>query len=445
MNQKRVILWLACAAIFFEAFDVSIVNLSLQAIAGDLHISVAQAQWVQTIYVVAFGSFLLLGGRLCDHWGSKRIYRAGMLLFGVASALAFVTHIFPLLLVIRGAQGLGAALAMPAGISLLTHYFEEGRERNAAFGTFGSFAAIGFALGLALGGIITTYYNWHWIFSINVPFFAVILYLSKRIPAQNKTVSSSPNITTSAWLVINLLILCFAIHELPALGFIGVLLIVIACASFFIMVHFDQRLTNPFFSAGAFKGNGRKAQVSSMLLGAVFLSYVFVTTLVLVNVFGLNGKTSGLLLFPYSIASALVSRYILPRWMHRMGVRNTARVSMLMMFGGAVFLGFGIYFEFLWLVCVSLLLVNTFCIAIAYPSLTILALDGVTPGNHGIAAGLQSSLYSIGTSIGLSLTALCLQLDFNGNRFILLIVPCVLISVLSMVATVILNDTVKKG
>src|SRR3981081_3611746 len=124
--QQRILLWLACSAIFFEAFDVSIVNLALPLIAKDLHISLAKAQWMQTVYLLSFGGFLLLGGHLCDHAGSKRIFLAGMLIFGGASALAFFSHHFLLLLPARALQGIGAALAMPAGISLLSRHFPAG-------------------------------------------------------------------------------------------------------------------------------------------------------------------------------------------------------------------------------------------------------------------------------------------------------------------------------
>ena len=159
--QQRILLWLACSAIFFEAFDVSIVNLAIPVIAADLRISLAATQWVQTVYLLSFGGFLLLGGRLCDYAGSKRIFMAGMFLFGTASAIALVSHHISLLLLARAAQGIGAALAMPGGISLLARHFEEGPPRQTAIGIFGAFAAVGFAGGLALGGLIASFFNWH--------------------------------------------------------------------------------------------------------------------------------------------------------------------------------------------------------------------------------------------------------------------------------------------
>src|SRR6266702_958016 len=112
---QRILLWLACSAIFFEAFDVSVVNLALPVIAADLRISLASAQWIQTVYLLSFGSCLLLGGRLCDYAGSRRIFLMGMSIFGGASALALISSYFSFLLLARSGQGIGAALAMPAG------------------------------------------------------------------------------------------------------------------------------------------------------------------------------------------------------------------------------------------------------------------------------------------------------------------------------------------
>ena len=122
-SRQRIILWLACSAVFFEAFDVSIVNLAMPGIAEDLHITIATAQWVQTLYLLGFGGFLLLGGRLSDYAGSKRIFLIGMLTFGCASALALFSHHIIPLLAARTIQGVGAALAIPGGISLLGRHF----------------------------------------------------------------------------------------------------------------------------------------------------------------------------------------------------------------------------------------------------------------------------------------------------------------------------------
>src|ERR1700748_1840215 len=183
---QRILLWLACSAIFFQAFDVSVVNLSLPLMASGLGVTLASAQWVQTLYLLSFGGFLLLGGRLCDYAGSRMVFLAGIGLFGGASALGYFGQHLWTLLPARAGQGIGAALAMPAGISLLSRHFRAGEQQQTAFGIFGAFAAVGFAGVLALGGMIATLLDWHWIFGINIPVIAVVLLAGGRFIPREK-------------------------------------------------------------------------------------------------------------------------------------------------------------------------------------------------------------------------------------------------------------------
>jgi MFS family permease len=408
-KKKKILLCLACCSIFFEAFDVSIVNLSLTTIAAGFHLPLADAQWIQTIYLISFGSFLLFGGRLVDAYGHKKIYLTGMGIFGAASAFAFMSASLPPLLLIRGLQGFGAALAMPAGIAMLSTYFGEGKERNTAFGIFGSFAALGFAMGLALGGIITAYVEWHWIFSINVPVFILILFTGILIPDDNPPDVRIPKYTSSLWLIVSLILLSYSTHELPVLQWKGIAGIGIALVSLYALVQFDRRTETPFFNKNIFTPAALKSQLCSVLLGAGFLSFVFIATLALSQEFNFDNKAIGFVLFPFSILSALVSKYLLPSLFTRTGVANTACIALTMLFIGSVFLLIVLQFHYLPLLFISIALVNSLSISMAYPALTILSLTGVKKENQGISAGMQSSLYAIGTSIGISVTGLFLK------------------------------------
>lgn len=438
-KKKTIILCLACCAIFFEAFDVSVVNLSLTTIAAGFHLSLADAQWIQTIYLVSFGSFLLLGGRLVDAYGHKRIYLAGMGIFGAASAFAFLSASLPPLLLIRGLQGFGAALAMPAGIAMLSAYFEEGKERNTAFGIFGSFAALGFAMGLALGGIITAYVDWHWIFSINVPAFILILFTGILIPNDAPAGVGMPAYTSSLWLIASLILLSYATHELPLLQWKGIAGIGIALVSIYALLRYDRKTKAPFFNENIFNPAALKAQLCSVLLGAGFLSFVFIATLALSQEFNLDSKTIGLVLFPFSIVSALVSKYLLPLLFARTGVANTTGIAFTMLFIGSALLLIALEFHCLPLLVIAIALVNSLGIAIAYPALTILSLTGVKKENQGTAAGMQSSLYTIGTSIGISITGLFFKSFSQVPGNMPLFAPAIFIMLLPGAAIVILK------
>lgn len=437
--QQRILLWLACSAIFFEAFDVSIVNLAIPVIAADLRISLAATQWVQTVYLLSFGGFLLLGGRLCDYAGSKRIFMAGMFLFGTASAIALVSHHISLLLLARAAQGIGAALAMPGGISLLARHFEEGPQRQTAIGIFGAFAAVGFAGGLALGGLIASFFNWHWIFGVNVPVIAGVLIAGYYcIPEESIKKTAPLNWLTAVWLTTTLLLFCYSIHELTSLGWGVIPCLFIALVSGAALRRYDRRQELPFFPDDLFVTTtvplGKQAGTSSavpasprallltpfrtlaasFLLGACFLSFVFLCTLSLYEEMHWDIRSTGLLLFPYSIGSALVSKFLLPWLFRRMKVVQVGRLAMLNLLVGVLLLMAGISTHQLAWFLVALFLVNSVSIAIGYPAFTILSLSGVPAVRQGIAAGLQSATYSVGTGMGLSVIGLCLQ-SFSPN------------------------------
>ena len=412
MNRSQhILLWLACSAIFFEAFDVSIVNLALPLMAADLHISLAAAQWIQTIYLLSFGGCLLLGGRLCDHAGSKRIFLTGMLIFGIASLLAAVSHQLLLLLPARAAQGFGAALAMPGGISLLSRHFKEEQQHRAAFGIFGAFAAIGFAGGLSLGGLVAATFNWRWIFGMNTPVILLVLITGSLFIPKEKAVSHHPlPVGTACWLTLTLLLFSYTIHELADLGWMALPCLLVVIVSGVSLLRFDQHQPRPFFERGIYSSPvAIKGLIAFSLLGFSFLPFIALVTVALYEVMGWGVQAAGLLLFPYSILSALVSRWLLPLLFRRSGIANTGLFAMGCLLAAAVLLAAGIYTHRLPWYLAALLLANSIAIAIGYPALTILSLTGVTPDKQGIAAGLQSSIYTVGSGIGLSVMGLCLR------------------------------------
>src|SRR5437870_8848525 len=165
--------WSALALIvtaqFMVILDVAIVNVALPSIKSDLHFSQTNLQWVISAYAILFGGGLLLGGRLADLLGRRRLFIAGLALFAVSSLLCGLAWSEGSLIAFRAVQGLGGALLAPAALSLLMTTFAEGRERNLALGIYGAASGSGAAVGVLLGGVLTSYLNWSWIFFINVP------------------------------------------------------------------------------------------------------------------------------------------------------------------------------------------------------------------------------------------------------------------------------------
>src|ERR671937_415940 len=188
-DRKR---WLALAVIvaaqFMVVLDVAIVNVALPSIKTDLHFSQEGLQWVITAYSIFFGGVLLLGGRLADLLGRRRLFMAGLLLFTVSSLLDGLAWSEGSLILFRSLQGLGAALLSPAALSILTTTFREGRERNIALGIWGAASGSGGAAGVLLGGLLTSYADWPWIFFINVPVGALLVAVAPRLLRDSRAV-----------------------------------------------------------------------------------------------------------------------------------------------------------------------------------------------------------------------------------------------------------------
>src|SRR3954467_10830414 len=188
MNQSRRWLTLAIvgAAFFMTVLDVAIVNVALPSIEEDLNVTETTVQWVLIAYAITFGGFLLLGGRMADLLGRKRIFMVGLALFSAASLVCGLATSPAMLVVARAVQGLGAALISPATLALITTTFEEGAERNKALGIWGAMGGGGAAAGVLFGGILTKYLGWEWIFFVNVPVGALVLALTPGLIRESK-------------------------------------------------------------------------------------------------------------------------------------------------------------------------------------------------------------------------------------------------------------------
>src|SRR5438876_10796185 len=166
--------------------DVAIVNVAIPSIQKNLHIAESTVQWVVTAYAITFGGFLLLGGRMADLLGRRRIFIVGLVLFTLASLTCGLASSAGVLIASRAVQGLGAAIISPAALSIVTTTFSEGAERNKALGIWGALGGSGAAAGVLFGGILTKYLGWEWIFFVNVPVGALVLVATGRIIPESR-------------------------------------------------------------------------------------------------------------------------------------------------------------------------------------------------------------------------------------------------------------------
>src|SRR5215831_12806359 len=184
---------IVCAAFFMTVLDVSIVNVALPSIGRALHFSRDNLQWVITAYAITFGGFLLLGGRLADLLGRRRLFLIGVVIFTVASFFCGLAWSEGVLIASRAVQGLGAAIISPAALSIIITTFEEGPERNKALGIWGAVGGSGAAVGVLAGGVLTKYAGWEWIFFVNVPVGILAFALTPRLVRESRSDRETSN------------------------------------------------------------------------------------------------------------------------------------------------------------------------------------------------------------------------------------------------------------
>src|SRR4051794_920393 len=189
--SANAVLAVVAVAQFMVVLDASVVNVALPTIKRDVGFSEQSLSWILNSYTLIFGGFLLLGGRLADRLGRRRLFVTGIALFSAASLICGLSQSEGMLLVARGLQGLGGAMVSPAALSLILTTFAEGPERNRALAVWGAIAGAGGAVGLLLGGVIVEALSWRWVFFVNVPIGAVVLALAPRIIPESRSESST--------------------------------------------------------------------------------------------------------------------------------------------------------------------------------------------------------------------------------------------------------------
>src|SRR5947207_3744616 len=279
------ILAVVATAFFMTILDVSIVNVALPSIGRDLSFSQANLQWVITAYAIAFGGFLLLGGRAADLLGRRRVFIAGVALFTIASLVCGLAQSEAMLIASRAVQGLGGAIISPAALSIVMTSFEEGPERNEALGVWGALGGSGAAVGVLLGGILTDYLSWRWIFFVNVPVGALVFLLTPRIVPESRRDTEKRHYDALGAVLVSagLALLVYAISEAPNVGWGTARTILLLFASVGLLVGFlvnERRIDDPLMPFHIFRVRTvAGANAVGFLLGAVSFANLFVLPL----------------------------------------------------------------------------------------------------------------------------------------------------------------------
>jgi EmrB/QacA subfamily drug resistance transporter len=387
--------------------DVAIVNVALPSIKSDLGFSAAGLQWVITAYAILFGGTLLLGGRLADLLGRRRMFMAGLGLFATASFLCGLAWSPSSLVAFRAVQGVGGALLAPAALALLMTTFAEGRERNRALGIYGAASGSGAAAGVLLGGVITSYFGWSWIFFINVPVGLAAIVLAPILLRESRADLAHRHfdLAGAASVTSGLMLLVYALTRATSDGWgspvtVGLLTGSAALIAAFIWI--ESRSRSPLLPLRIFRLRALSAANAAMLIvGAVTFSEFFVLTLYVQDVLHYSAVQSGVAFVAVALSVVVASNLAQPV-VARLGVRTTLLGGLALAVVSVALLtqipADGHYFWDLF----PAFVIGGVGLGFSFVPITIASLAGVERRDAGVASGLVNTSRQIGGAIGLA-------------------------------------------
>jgi EmrB/QacA subfamily drug resistance transporter len=419
-DRRWLILAIVGAAFFMTILDVAIVNVALPSIERDLNVTETTVQWVLIAYAITFGGFLLLGGRMADLLGRKRIFIVGLVLFTLASLVCGLANNIGVLIGARAVQGIGAAIISPAALSIVTTTFEEGAERNKALGIWGALGGSGAAAGVLFGGIIVKYLGWEWIFFVNVPVGALVLGLTLPIVPESRADLGHHRFDVAGAVTVTggLALLVYAISKAPDVGWgsartIVLLLVSVAILALFVLI--ESRSSAPLVPFRIFRIRPvLAANIVGFLLGAVIFANFLVLTLYVQQVLGWSAlktgvtflATAGTTVIWAGVAQALTTRY---------GPRPVITIGLLILAASMVWYTQLPVDGHFWPDLLPPYLIFALGLAFGFVPVTIAALSQVAPADAGLASGLINTSQQIGGAIGVAIASTIFTSYVNSN------------------------------
>src|ERR671936_255175 len=342
-RQGKLTLAFLCMVGFLDFVDASIVNVALPTIRHDLHFSVQNLQWVLSGYLLTYGGFMLLGGRAADLLGRRRILIAGILVFALSSLTGGVAQDSAMLVAARLVQGLGAAMMVPAALSILTTTFSEGTDRHKALGAWGGIAGLASAVGVFLGGVLTEEASWRWVFWVNLPVSALLLIATFRMVGGDRGASRTRNFDSLGALLVTggMLLLVYALVQAPDQGWGSGRTIGELAGAAGILIAFilnESRHTNPLAPLSIFRINGLGAANATQVIAiGAFYAMFFFLTLYMQNVLGYSQLQAGSAYLP-ATAGVAISSGIASQLFARIGTRPIIVTGALVSAGAAYWL-----------------------------------------------------------------------------------------------------------
>jgi EmrB/QacA subfamily drug resistance transporter len=405
-NKWHALALLAMAQ-FVVVLDASIVNVALPSIGKDLEFSQQNLSWVINAYVLTFGGFLLLGGRLADLLGRRRIFIAGLWLFALASLAGGLAQSEGWLIVARALQGLGGAMLSPAALSIVTTTFTEGTERDKALGVWGAVAGSGGAVGVLLGGVLTDTLGWQWVLFVNTPIgIAAALLAPRLLDESRREATNTFDVAGAVSVTAGLSLLVYTLVDANNAGWgspqtVGLLGISAALLAVFVAI--EQRSQAPLVPFAIFRNRTLTgSNTVSLLTGASLFSMFYFISLYMQQVLGYEPLKAGLAYLPLS-AAIILSAGAASQLVSRIGLRPVMAAGMLSTAAGL-----------LWFTQVSpsgsfladILgpsLLAAVGLGLTFVSITIGSVTGVTDDEAGLASGLVNTTQQVGGALGLAI------------------------------------------
>jgi EmrB/QacA subfamily drug resistance transporter len=403
------VLLLLSVAQFMVVLDITVVNVALPSIGADLGIGGADLQWVVTIYVLLTGGLLLLGGRIADVLARRSVFLAGLLLFTTASLLSGLAASGEMLIAARAAQGVGAALLTPAALSIVTSFYS-GAQRAKALGAWSAIGSAGAAVGVVLGGVLTTRLSWEWIFLVNVPVGLSAAVLALRVvPALPPTEPARRlDLPGALFVVAGLIVLVYAIDGAPEHGWVSARTLVLAGLALALLATFSRveaSTSQPLVPP-------RIWRVRSLVGGAVVLLGVtgllvgtfFLNSLYLQGATGASALETGLGFLPLALAIG-IAVHLASAVMPRTGSLFLAAAGLVLTATGALMLAAAPDRAAYAADLLPGLVIIGFGVGLVFPAVSVTAMSHVEPREAGLAAGVLSTAHEIGAALGVAVLA----------------------------------------
>jgi EmrB/QacA subfamily drug resistance transporter len=410
-RQKNRALLLLAMTQFVIVIDASIVNVALPSIGSHLHFSQDDLTWVVNAYTLTFGGFLLLGGRMADLLGRRKMFMLGLVVFSLASLLGGLAQSEAWLIAARAVQGLGAAIVSPAALSIITNTFADGPERNRALGIWGAVAGAGGAAGVLLGGVLTSGLSWRWVLFVNVPIGIVAAALAPRVlrESRREEAGNSFDIPGAVTVTGGLALLVYAVVDAVNVGWGAPRTIICLIVSVLLLISFvviETHRSDPLVPFSIFRLRTlRGANVVGLLIGMSLFSMFFFISLYLQDVLHYSPIRTGIAYLPLAVG-IILSAGLASALVTKLGFKTPLIAGMVFIAGGLIWFsqvpahGGHFYSDIL-----GPSLLAAVGLGFAFVPVTIAAVSGIAPNEAGLASGLINTSQQVGGALGLAILA----------------------------------------